>query len=247
MSEDVKTAGEGSAAAGEMSAMQKIIGIFTSPKQTYEAIDKNPTWFLPFIIGVIVFLVFQVLTMDIQTDYRMQHLEARDDIPAERLEMAKQQMQGPVKYIGLIAGPIVWLIMILIMAALFYVAGNLMIGGDTTFKNIFAVVAWGQLVGALSLIIMTLLVLGKGTMHGVALDLSILMDTPAIGEEKSTLYRILSKFDIFTIWTIILYIIGMAVSYKSTVQKAAVPILTLWGIWIIVSVAFGGFFEQFGM
>ena len=73
------------------------------------------------------------------------------------------------------------------------------------------------------------------------------MDTPAIGEEKSTLYRILSKFDIFTIWTIILYIIGMAVSYKSTVQKAAVPILTLWGIWIIVSVAFGGFFEQFGM
>jgi hypothetical protein len=247
MSEEVTNSGEATSSAGEMSAVQKIIGIFTAPRKAFEAIDKNPTWFLPFIIGVIFFLVFQLLTMDIQTDYRIQHLEARDDIPAERMEMAKQQMQGGVKYIGLVAGPIVWLIMILIMAALFYVAGNMMIGGDTTFKNIFAVVAWGQLIGSLSLIIMTFLILAKGSMHGVALDLSILMETPAIGEEKSTLYRILSKFDIFTIWTIVLYIIGMSVTYKTTTQKAAVPILSLWAIWIIVSVVFGSFFEQFGM
>ena len=46
---------------------------------------------------------------------------------------------------------------------------------------------------------------------------------------------------------IVLYIIGMSVAYKSSIQKAAVPILSLWGIWIIISVAFGGFFEQFGM
>ena len=84
-------------------------------------------------------------------------------------------------------------------------------------------------------------------MHGVALDLSILLDTPAIGEEKSTLYRILSKFDVFVIWEIVLYIIGMSVTYKATVKKAAVPILSLWALWIIVSVAFGGFFESLGM
>jgi hypothetical protein len=94
---------------------------------------------------------------------------------------------------------------------------------------------------------MTLLIVNKGTMHGVALDLSILLDTPAVGESKSILYRILSKFDIFVIWQIVLYIIGMSVAYKSSIQKAAVPILSLWGIWIIISVAFGGFFEQFGM
>lgn len=231
----------------EMSTMQKIIGIFTAPRITLEAIDKNPTWFLPFIIGVIFFLGFQILTMDIQTEYRLEMMEARGDIPAEAMEAARAQMQGPVKYIGLIAGPIVMLIMIVIIAGLFYVAGNLMIGGDTSFKNIFAMVNWTGLIGILSLIIMTLLVLNKGTLHGVALDLSILLDTPAIGEEKSVLYRILSKFDIFVIWQMVVYIIGMSVAYKSTAQKAAVPILSLWGIWIIISVAFGGFFEQFGM
>ena len=238
---------EETTATGEMSTMQKIIGIYTAPRQTFEAIDQNPTWFLPFIIGVVFFLIFQFLTVDLQMDYRMEMMEARGDIPQEQMDMAKAQMEGPVKYIGFVVGPIVWLIMILIIAALFYVAGNLMIGGDTSFKKVFAIVAWTGLIGVVSFIIMTLLILSKGTMHGVALDLSILLDTPAVGEEKSILYRILSKFDIFVIWEIVLYIIGLSVIYKSTVQKAAVPILSLWALWIIVSVAFGGFFESLGM
>jgi hypothetical protein len=238
---------EETTAAGGMSTMQKIIGIYSAPRRTFEAIDQNPTWFLPFIIGVVFFLIFQFLTVDLQMDYRVEMMEARGDIPQEQMDVAKAQMQGPVKYIGFVAGPIVWLIMILIIAALFYVAGNLMIGGDTSFKKVFAIVAWTGLIGVISFIIMTLLILSKGTMHGVALDLSILLDTPAIGEDKSTLYRILSKFDVFVIWEIVLYIIGMSVTYKATVKKAAVPILSLWALWIIVSVAFGGFFEQLGM
>jgi hypothetical protein len=247
MSEEVTNSTTEPSSTNEMSTMQKIIGIFSAPRKTFEAIDQNPTWFLPFIIGVVFFLVFQFLTADIQTNYRLEMMEARGDIPAEAMDAARAQMQGPIKYIGFVAGPIVMLIMVVIIAALFYVAGNLMIGGDTTFKNIFAVVNWTGLIGCLSLIIMTLLVLNKGTLHGIALDLSALLDTPAIGEEKSVLYRILSKFDIFVIWQMVVYIIGMSVTYKSTVQKAAVPILSLWGIWIIISVAFGGFFEQFGM
>jgi hypothetical protein len=247
MSEETTTTNEETSSTTEMSNIQKIIGIFSAPRQTFEAIDMHPTWFLPFVIGVVFFLVFQFLTMDIQTDYRLEVMDARGDIPQEQMDMARSQMQGPVKYIGFIAGPIVMLIMLVIISALFYVAGNLMIGGDTSFKHIFAVVNWTGLIGVISLIIMTLLILSKGTMHGVALDLSILLDTPAVGEEKSVLFRILSKFDIFVIWQIVVYIIGISVAYKTTVQKAAVPILTLWGIWIIISVAFGGFFERFGM
>ena len=174
-------------------------------------------------------------------------LVAQGRLTPEQMEAARTGMQGPAKYAGLIAGPIVWLIMLVILAAIFYVAANLMIGGDSSFKKVFAIVCWSGLVGAVSLIVITLLVLSKGTMQGIALDLTILLDTPPLGAEKSTLYRIFSKFDVFTIWQIILWIIGLSVSYKTTTKKAAVPILSLWGLWIIVSVALGPFFEQFGM
>lgn len=233
--------------SGGMSTFQKIIGIYTAPRQTFEAIDQQPTWFIPFLIGVIFFLIFQMLTIDIQMADRFTMMEAQGNLTAEQMDAARSQMSGPLKYVGLIVGPIMWLIMIVIMAGIFYLAGNLTIGGDSSFKKVFAIVAWSGLIGVISLTIMTLLILSKGTMNGVGLDLSILLDTPAIGEEKSTLYRIFSKFDVFVIWQVILWIIGLSVTYKAAVKKAAVPILSLWALWIIVSVAFGGFFESLGM
>ncbi|MFN2128518.1 MAG: YIP1 family protein [Anaerolineales bacterium] len=233
--------------APEMSAMQKVIGIFTAPRQTFEAIDQKPTWVLPFLIGIVFFLIFQILTVDIQMSERMELMEAQGRLTPEQLDAARTQMQGPAKYAGLIAGPIVWLIMIVILAAIFYMTANLMIGGDSSFKKVFAIVCWSGLIGAVSLIVMTLLILSKGTMQGVALDLTIFLDTPPIGAEKSTLYRIFSKFDVFTIWQIILWIIGLSVTYKTTIKKAAVPLLSLWGVWILVSVALGPFFERLGM
>jgi hypothetical protein len=122
-----------------------------------------------------------------------------------------------------------------------------MIGGESSFKKVFAIINWAGLIGIIGLIIMTFLVISKGTTNGVGLNLSIFLDTPPIGEEKSLLYLILSKFDVFTIWGIILWIIGLSVSYKSTVQKAAVPIISLWVLWIIISVAFSDFFASLGM
>ena len=233
--------------SGGMSTFQKIIGIYTAPRQTFEAIDQQPTWFIPFLIGVIFLLILQMITIDIQMADRFTMMEAQGNLTAEQMDAARSQMSGPLKYVGLIVGPIMWLIMIVIMAGIFYLAGNLTIGGDSSFKKVFAIVAWSGLIGVISLTLMTLLILSKGTMNGVGLDLSVLLDTPAIGEEKSTLYRIFSKFDVFVIWQVILWIIGLSVTYKAAVKKAAVPILSLWALWIIVSVAFGGFFESLGM
>jgi len=244
MSEEAPTT---STAAPEMSAMQKIIGIFTAPRQTFEAIDQNPTWVLPFLIGVAVFLVFQTLTVDIQSAERIEMMEVQGRLSGEQLEAAKSQMTGPMKYVGLIAGPIVWLIMILIMAAIFYVTSNLMIGGDSSYKKVLAIVCWSGLVGTIGLLVMTLLILSKGTMQGVALDLTVLLDTPPIGGEKSALYRIFSNLNVFTIWNVILWIIGLSVSYKAPTKKAAIPILSLWGIWIVLSVVLGPFFDSMGM
>ena len=240
MTEEVST-------SSEMGTFQKIIGIFTAPRQAFEAIDQQPTWFLPFIIAVCFFLVFQFMTVDIQMADRVAYMESQGEYSAEQLEQIKTTMGGPVKYIGFVLGPIVWLIMNAIIAGIFLVAGNMMIGGESSFKKVFAIINWSGLIGIVGLIIMTFLVISKGTTNGVGLNLSIFLDTPPIGEEKSLPYLILSKFDVFTIWGIILWIIGLSVSYKSTVQKATVPIISLWILWIIISVAFSDFFASLGM
>lgn len=228
---------EETAETKEIGTMGRIVGILTAPRETLESINQKPNWIVPFLIGLICFLIFQFSTMDIQTQYQIAKLEARD-LPTEQVELAKTQMQGPMKYLGVIIGPIAMLVVWSIMAGAFLLVGNWMIGGETSFKKLFSMVAWVSLVGCISLLLLTFLITSKGTVHGVALDLSVLLTTPPIGEETSLLYKIFSKIDLFVIWQVVLWIIGMSVAYKTTTQKATVPILSLWGLWIVVSIAF---------
>ncbi len=225
----------------EMSVISKIVGIFTSPREALEGVDQKPNWLVPYLIGVVFFLLMQSLTLDLQMEHQMAVLEAKD-LPAERIELAKDQMQGPMKYIGFIAGPIFIPIVWSLFAGLFLLMGNWMIGGETTFKKLFSMIAWVSLVGNLSLILITFLIISKGTVYGVALDMSVLLTLPEIGSETSLLHKILSKIDIFVIWQVVLWIIGLSVAYKTTIQKAAVPIITLWGLWIVISIGFSSLF-----
>jgi hypothetical protein len=227
--------------SNEMHVINKIVGIFTTPRQVFESINQNPSWLIPFIIGLIVFYIFQYTTLDIQMEYQMAKIEARD-LPAEQVEAARNQMQGPVKYLGFVFGPLAILVIWVVFSGCFLLFGNWMIGGETNFKKIFSIVAWSSLVGNLSLILLTFLILSKGTVHGIALDLSLLLPTPAIGSEPGILYLIFSKIDFFVIWQAILWIIGLSVAYNSTTKKATAPILILWGIWIIISVSFSSLF-----
>jgi len=228
---------EESTKTNEMSVVNKIIGIFTSPREALVSVNQNPSWVIPFLIGLLFFLIFQYATVDIQMADQMAKIEARD-LPAAQLEAARGQMQGFGKYLGFIIGPIAILIIWVIFAACFLLLGNLMIGGETSFKKIFSMVAWTSLIGNLSLVLLIFLITSKGTTHGVAMDLSLLLTTPAVGAEPGLLYLVLSKIDFFVIWQVILWIIGLSIAYNTTTNKAVAPILTLWGLWIAISVTF---------
>ncbi len=225
-------------ASKEMGIFGRIVGIFTSPRETFESIDRSPTWLVPFLITVIIVLVLQFLVMDIGIKDRLAAMEAQD-ISAERFEAAKAQMEGPMKYIQFVAIPVVTLILWAILAGILLFVGNTIMGGESKFKKIFSVVAWSSLVGLLGGILKTFLILSKGTTRGVVTSLAILLPTPEPGQ-SSVLHRLLSRFDLFTIWVLILWIIGLAVIYRFTTKKSATLVLSLWAIWIVISVALGG-------
>lgn len=225
----------------EMRIIGRIVGIFVSPRKTLENINQKPNWLIPFLIGVTIFLFTQFLTWDIQIQHQLAVMEAKD-LPPERLEVARNQLLGPQKYIGfglaIFFIPILWSA----YAGLFLLTGNWVTRGKSTFKNLFSMIAWISVIGNLGAILTTFLIISKGTVHGIGLDMSVLLTLPEIGGETSLLYKIFSKIDLFVIWQIILWIIGLSVAYKTTIQKATVLILSLWGLWIVVSVGFSSLF-----
>ena len=178
--------------------MQTFINIFTAPTKAFESLNEKPTWLVPLIVMIVVIVGFQYLTLDITKEYQLAVMEARD-MPQAQLDAVKQQMNGPFKYIGMVGViifiPIAWLV----IAGILLGASKITIPDGITFKKSLSIVAWSSLIGIISTALMLFLILSKGTIHGVVLDLSAILTTPPIGEPTPVINRLLSKIDPFTI------------------------------------------------
>ncbi|MCB9058364.1 MAG: YIP1 family protein [Calditrichae bacterium] len=226
--------------------MQTFINIFAAPTKAFESLNEKPTWLAPLLIMIIAFIAFQYLTMDYSMQYQIQVMEAKD-VPQERIDLVKQQMQGGLKYAGMITMIIFIPLVTVIFAAVILGLSKITIAEGITFKKSLSIVSWSGMIGLISLALTLLLVYSKGTMHGIAIDLSAVLPQPGIGESVPLLNRILAKIDPFVIWQLVLWVIGLRVMGKTSNQKAAIPVGIAWGIWIVLSVSLAGLFENFGM
>lgn len=232
----------------ELSVVNKIINIFTAPRETFQSLDQNPGWLVPFIITTLLFVGMQYFTVDIRLSDQLAALQARD-IPPEAMDRARSQIESPFsRYAGFVLGPLFMLAAWAVIAGIIFFAANMFIGKESAYKKVFSVIAWSSLVGIISIPILTFLATSKGTFNGLAFDLSAFLDTPAPGQPKSLLYHILSRFDLFTFWQLALWSIGLSVLYRVDIRKAATPVAVLWVIYAVIAVAFGSLFgSMFGM
>ena len=235
---------ETSSETKEMGLFSRIAGVFSSPTETFQAVESKPAWWLPFVIVVIIAIAAQLWLMDISMKDQMAKIALRVE-SQEQLDIIQQRMQGPVKYFGLIAAPIMILIIWVITAALLILASNPILGGQASFGKIMGVVAWSSLVTSLGGILKSVLIHIQGTSQGVSTSLAALLPVPPLGKTPSALYAFLSNLDPFVIWQIILWGIGLTVVAKLDLKKGYTGAFGVWILWIIVSVVFRKFFMNF--
>lgn len=234
----------------QMSAMDRFINIFASPREAFKSIEQKPDWLFPFLVLLAVTLVIQYLTLDIQVSDQVEALKQRN-LSAEQFEAQRNMLMGPIKYISFVLipifVPIFWAILsgVLLLAANIFLKGSGVVEG--AYKKIFAMVAWSSLVTLISGILVAIIIQSKGTTNGAVLDFSAFLATPAIGESKSIFYRLMSKIDPFVFWQMFLWMVGLSVFYKVELKKAAVPVVVLWVIWVAISVPAGAMLGNLGM
>ena len=222
----------------EIGPFGRLVGIFMSPRETFDSIARKPTWLFPFIVAAILTIVMSMMVMDITLKERIADMEARGT-PSEQVESAQSMMQSSIKYVSVVITPVGILVVWSILAGVLLLGCNTIMGGETKFKNVFSVVAWTSMVTILGGIVQSFLIVSKGTSQGVSTNLSLFLPLPGIGQDPSILYRLLSKFDLFVMWQLILWIIGLAVVSRLTVKKSAAFVLSLWALYIVVTVALG--------
>jgi hypothetical protein len=231
----------------EMNVVQRIMGVFFSPKKVFEYLREKPSWLVPFMLICVIAVISNILVRDFAIQEQIERVQMSQQLTDEQKDQIVENMQksatGGRAMVGTILTPVFILIMLIVVSALFLFSGNTIFGGQACFGQVLGMYAHAGLIAIPAAIVKIPIMLIKQSTK-VQTSLAAVMPS---GTEQSLLYRLLAKVDIFTIWELILVIIGISVIYRFTNKKAATLVLVLWAIWIAISLALGSLLPGFGL
>jgi hypothetical protein len=210
----------------------RMAGVIFSPGDTFRAIVAQPR-----VLGVLVVTtilmaaaVFGFLStdvgMDASLDQQMRMMESlRFNFPDEfydqmeaRAPMARYYAAGGI----LVTSPLICAVVAGIMILIF----NVVLGGDATFKQAFAIVAHSQVL----LVVQQFFILPLNYVRETMSSATTLSVFAPMLDEMSFLGRLLGWIDLFWVWWIVNLAIGAAVLYK---RKSAPIAWSLLGVYLV--------------
>jgi hypothetical protein len=227
-----------------ISAFGRIVGVFFSPKATFEDIVRKPTWLLPVALMTVLSIIVSIgLNQRVNwRDFMSQQIEKSPRASQLSAEQKQQQIEAGAKvtpifvYVVGALGPI---IIVLLVGLVMWGAYSLLGGASTTFGTAMGITSHAFLTGLVSspLLLLILYLKPYGTVdvdNPVSTNLAVLLPD----EAAKWLVALCKSIDLFTFWTLILLAIGFA-AVNPKKLKGAKPYtiaFTVWAVYVVVRV-----------
>lgn len=225
--------------------LARFLGVLTSPRAAFAGVAARPRWFGMVALLVVVGILAGTALMATDSG-RLAALDAARsqfksfgiNLPPEaEAKMERDLMEMPLWRMGLSAsfGQIVaGVVMPLVIAGVFFLIFNVMLGGDATFKQVFATVVHANPVLLVGVLFTTPLMYFRGSMTGVT-NLAVFM--PML-DEGSFLAKFLGSIDLIRVWWVVILATGLSVLYRRKTGPIATALFVVYGI---IAVAFAAF------
>jgi Yip1-like protein len=230
------------AAAGSTPApkslVARIIGILVSPKETFQGVVAAPKWFGVLAVTTVLAAGFSALPLTTEgarqslLDKQVQTIKSFgrevDDQTYSRME--KQIAYAPYTTVafGVVGAPIIAAIFAGILFAIF----NAALGGEASFKQVYAVVTHAGVVSTLGAVFGGIVNYLRQQMENMTNLGSLVPMLP----EKSFVVNFLSAIDVFLVWWLIVLAMGLAVLYRRRTRPIAIALLSIYGV-IAIAIA----------
>jgi hypothetical protein len=214
-----------------MSAPATLLGVFTSPRSTFQSLAARPRILAPLVVVLVFQIVFGLVLAHsgILKNDTIAKLEAKNS-PQAQIDAVSSMMDGPMKYAFVIGGPIVLVFSLLLTAALIYFMANLMLGARLRFIHYLCIAGYGAVVGILDQVVRMGLALARGTLL-VHLGVGAFL-----GEDLNPLMRILdTSTDPLLLWAVGIQALGVAVLARKGFGFGVLAVLP--GFLILVSLS----------
>jgi len=238
----------------KLGPMQRLVGVLFSPGETFEDMNRKPTWIAPLLIAIATAVALSLFyDWRVKPDYAQitrQQMKARaektgTEMPPEATVQTAVKVSSVVNWVSAIVGPVVTVFFVSGVFAL----GLLFLQAKTTFKKTLSVVCWTFCsVGLIGAVVIAASVFVK--------DPASLKDVPwyyasryaatnlaaALSSDASAVVKaIAGAVDVFSIWRLFLLTIGLtaiAGSRKITRGKIGSLVVGLWLIGVLIGVGF---------
>lgn len=233
----------------QMSAVQRFFGVFFSPGKTFQDINRKPSFVLPLIVWIILSVVATAIIMpkiDMEATIQQQIEKSGRSVSDADLERAAAmggKFAAIAGYASAVFGPIV---ISAILGGIFFGFVRLWKGGST-FMKVFSVIVHSFIVQLIKVIVAIPLVIRKESLLAeeaqqiVQSNLSLFFNRE---ETSAPLYALASRIDIFSIWTLVLIIIGLTAVSKLNIKQSATISIILWLIYIAFTVVIAAIFPS---
>ncbi len=218
-----------STASRSRSLPARIAGVIFSPRATYADVAARPC-----AVGVLAFVVlvasagsFLFMSTEIgQNAFLDQQVQQRESFGRPLTDAQYERLEGALPYVKYFAAVQI-VVLPLVGAAIAGVAFgvfNAVLGGDATFRQVFAIVAHSGVVLSLAQMFGLPLAYARQTMSG-ATNLAVF--TPFL-DESSFPARVLGAIDLFIIWWIVSLAIGLGVLYRRRTGPIATTLMIIY-------------------
>jgi hypothetical protein len=230
-----------------LTQVERVVDTFIAPSKTFTDILRSTSWWLPFVLMLIV-TVASTITIDkkIGFDRVAEQTVEQSASSTERMsQLTADQRERQIHIIGISMKVVSYgfsvcaLVISLIIALLNWASINFGFGAKTTFGQNFAVVMYASLprlfIGLLNIVF---ILTGVNTENfnlnnPVGTNIGYYM-----ADSAPWIKAALSAFDVFAIWTLVLSIIGLSIISGKTKGQAAIVVVGWTLFFLIIAVGF---------
>lgn len=239
-------------AALEDSSFGRLVGVLVSPVKTFRSIAERPTWGVALVVLLIVSTAVGVLA-----NQRIDKNDMRQMIK-ERIEKSRggqatpEQVEQAVTMGEKINAVTRWLIPVfaavvyLAITGLFFAAFRFFGGSGISYKSSFAVTLHSFMPALVAALLTLPVILSrerlplKQVQSGNLLASNLGAFAPeSLGTAAKSL---LSSLDFFSLWSVLLLIVGYRIAAKVSTATAATVVVVLWALYVAVKVGLAALF-----
>ena len=227
-----------------LSQVERVVDTFVAPTKTFTDIRRNASWWLPFLLLILVSVAFaasidrkigfdQVAQANINRNASaQQRMSTLTDAQREQSIHTIAAFTRVVSYLY----PVLGLIFALICAGILMMTFNFGLGAKATYKEYLAVWFYAGLPFLIKFLLAAIAIFAGVSAEqfdinnpvGTNVGWYLTSDTPL------WLRTLFSSADIFTLWVVVLLILGCSIVAKVKRSSAAIVII---GWWVLIILA----------